>query len=530
MLASAIAAVLLGAWCIGRVTPLFHQDTCHYLSLAASLAHGGGYHSTINLFPDSIQPPVYPLLVAAGIKLGAAPLAAARAVCLGAHATIAMSIVWLHGMLWGRRGQLFAAALGATCPALALCNGLDSEPVFIAASMLAFCVAAIAVRRGSLPAAGATGLLIGTALLTRPEALLVGGVLAGRMIFAGPRRAGLLSALLAGVALLAVPYGLWMRSQTGQFELTPKLRYNRTLASIMKGLPAEPGRASEMRVVHALMPDHATFVLDYAFRHPDFDPRPVFPRQDRGFGPRARALASHAREMLSDGMREAVMFHPLPLALLLLGAWRGLRRGRPPGERWWTVALLATFVLLLVPSLVAGDAYERRFLASAVVFSLPLVACGALALLELLERRLGPRRFFEGALAALLVLGYGVATAREASRVAGGPALIARAAAISDACRQLPAGARVLADHAVCGYLAQGFSIQLPYAAEPRELFDYLAVHRPGYAMLDGRTLRKNPSPVDHALLDPAHWPPGWRQLSTATPEGGDPFWIVALP
>ncbi len=533
---AAIGAVLVGAWCIRAVPLLWHQDTCHYLELAASLARGDGYHSALNLFPDLIQPPLYPLALAALIRAGASPVGAATAICLGAAALTAVGLVRLHEALWGARGRLFAAAVGAASPVLALADGLESEPLFLLLALLALLAAIGALRRRSAAIAALAGLAAGGALLTRPEGVLVAAVLALLLAATGSGlgRAARVAAFGLALGAVATPYGLWVRARTGHFEVLPKLRFNRLLADVTAALPDEPGvplAAKEMRALNSLMPDHATFILSRAFEDPGFDPRPLFPRVARSAAGRAIDLLRHDREVLSDAARRTGLLHPLALALSIAAFVAGTRRARPVETRVGVVALALLAFALLLPALLAGDAYELRFLAGATLFSLPLVAGGATLVADAVARRAGRPLAVEALLATLLFAAFAALTTRLAVTNAGGPASHERSSLITDACRRLlPEGARVVADHARCGWLAHGASLQLPTVDDLGALGDYLAAHRARYLLLDGRTLRRNPSAPVRGLIDPATWPRGWRALATLPPVGGDPLYLVELP
>src|SRR5262245_56238452 len=97
-------SLVVGYLCIHR-PPLLcsDKDAPHYLSLATHLASGAGYQSGYHYFHDLLQPPLYPLLVAFGIKLGASAVRSAMWVCLLAQMVTVIAAAGIHRQLWGLR-------------------------------------------------------------------------------------------------------------------------------------------------------------------------------------------------------------------------------------------------------------------------------------------------------------------------------------------------------------------------------------------------------------------------------------------
>jgi hypothetical protein len=541
----ALAALLslLCGWLCFRAAPLvYHQDGVHYLSLAQHLAAGQGYRSAVFLFPDLMQPPLFPLLCAALIPVFGSAVAAGQAVVLLCGALTVVGLAWVHALALGPRGALYTALCAAVWPGLALATALTLEPLFLCLLSFALAAGLSAAMRDSLPRAACCGLLLGLAVLVRPEVVMTGlGLLLLLVLWPAPLSRRLRWLLGAGAAALVIvlPYGLWVRAHLGFFEVLPKVRYNVPLSEILERMdwPADEASfsARDQRAAYSLMPDHRTFVLHHAFADPSFDPRPLFPLrpvQDPSGGGqgRAGALLRTASRMIGEGVGRSGLLQPLGLILCALGvfaAWRAPREaGAAQGGSRLPLPLLGLCVLCglhLVPALLSGEDFEARYLSATALYSLPLAGAGAAWIAGRQRLRLAPVL-----VGAALVLSYGAFTARLA-RDLGGSEGGRRMKALTAACqRYLPRGARVLAEHNRCAFLQDGSSFQLPYVRSQRELLDYIAAHRIEYAVFDGRTLRKNPSAADRALADPRTWPPGWVPLAGLFEER-DPVWFVKL-
>lgn len=625
--AACVACVAVALACIRAVPLLYYEDAVHYVSLGEGLASGRGFTSTVFRFPDLMQPPLYPALIALGSGvLGS--IGAAVAVCVGAAALTVIALVLLHREAFGEgreTGWAITAAVAAVYPNLAFGAALVLEPLFVCAIAWAAWLAVSGARRGAALRFAGAGLLLGLAFLTRSEAVITMAVL-GALAIAWPGAARRRKALAAGalaVALAAVlvPYGLWMKARLGAFEVLPKVRYNVPYADITHHMAWEPDEAKlggrEQRTFFTLMPDRATFVMNHAFEHPDFDPRPHFPRRAEeraGLAATARQLAGNVRAVASDAIASAGTFHPVALALLVAGVWAGLRGGAPRarrsvdgagdgardgardvgsgsstaaarrdggvagegaredesssaasaafaassaasscassvpgssasstgsagsalglrGRRTAVLALLALAALHAGPAVVSGVDYDSRYLAASLLFAVPLMAAGAAILGARVRARVaGPMGRWAGlAIAALLVAAYGLATARLVRNAAGGPAVLARYEALTEAtARHVREGARVMAEHSRYALLRRGHAFQLPYVRSLDELRDYVARHRIDTVLLDARTLRNNPSRVVRALRDPATWPPEWRLVQRLF-DADLPAWIVRV-
>jgi hypothetical protein len=315
-----------------------------------------------------------------------------------------------------------------------------------------------------------------------------------------------------------------MRARLGYFEVLPKVRYNLPLARVARQVPLPPDAPDELPIRTAqlaLMPDHATLVLDYAFEHPELDPVSLFPGAPRASVGRVRTFARSTIRVVSDAVRGTAFLHPLAMVLLLACAWR-LRAGP---RRLEVAALLALFGLHLVPAIFAGEDFEQRYLSAAMMFSVPLVAGGA----EALSARARSSRARALALAALASV-YALTTARLARQQAGGPRAWAHLSAIEQGCRDhVPLHARLLDMHTRDAWLREGIEHVVPYPRDADEMRAYVEHYQIEYAVLDPARLRATGNAVHRELLaEPRAWPPAWRLIATVG-DAAAPVYLVRL-
>ena len=539
----------LGYVCM-RATPLLHyQDSIHYANIAKHLAQGQGFVSGQVFFPEAIQPPLSTLLVAAGIALGLYPLTSLMVICLLCEGLVAAALVRIHVKIWGRQGAVFAAVLAATYANAALGAELTMEPVLLATLaagtlllMNAFASleeagASRPIRTiGSIPSFALAGGAFACGLMARPEAIIpMAFALVVPWFFTNKKTHALISigALAAGMLLVVIPYGFWVRTQIGVFDFLPKIRFNAPIPDIlahMKWLPEQStmlGR--DQRVLYALMPDHQTMILNHTFLHPGFDPRPLFPREPDASGSLVETLRlvyRSAKVTLWMSIREIWLLHPIPLLLMTLGLGFGFRTKR----RSWPLYFASLVVLGLVPAAAAVHNIERRYLATSLFFAVPLLSGGAVALVRYLIHRGWKSRMLAPGVAAVLAALFGLSTFSSAKELAGTPRITARMRDLERICvKHIPPGARVLADHSRCAFFADAVPIHLPYVESLDELTAFLRNQRITHAVFDTRTLAKNPSAIQRDLLPfPERWPASWKIMATLYADD-EPIRIVQI-
>src|SRR3712207_4173491 len=105
--------LLVTLLCLLYPPALYHQDAVHYLSIAEHLARGEGYRSAIHLFPDLMQPPLFPLLIAGFMKVLGSSLLAARVVVVLSELGTLLLLYRIHTQVFGARGRVFTALCAA---------------------------------------------------------------------------------------------------------------------------------------------------------------------------------------------------------------------------------------------------------------------------------------------------------------------------------------------------------------------------------------------------------------------------------
>jgi hypothetical protein len=494
----------------------YYNDAFIYLSLGEHLAHGQGFHSSLFIFHDLIQPPLYPLAIAAG-ALVTTPLRAAIAITVLSWALTIPALVRIHVGLFGRRGWHVVAASVAVFPMLSLSSILVTEPLFVCLTAWSVAFAFEAVEADRVRPALLAGLLIGLSILARPEGVLTAAVLGGLGLARRRWRFVVAAPLVAST--LVLPYGLFLYSQLGYLTIIPKVRFNQPYAEALRRVDWPADQAAmprrDQRITTTLMADHTNLVLPYAFTHPEFDPLSQFPLRENseGLASRVRDGLAAARLILWTGVKAIGFWNPLALLVMLLA----LRR-RPRDRVIATVALVA---ILLVPSLSSALNLETRFLTVSSVLSLILLGGGIAPAQDWLTKRL-PWRPLLPMLVVAVYAGFLVRAAhprdRENERVLG------------ERCQRLiPTGANVMSHNARCAYLIHGSYFLLPYAEDQKTLTDYIANHGIDYAVLDEDNDATNPSPVIRDLHDHSTWPPSWRLIEAVPSPGGGQTVFVKL-
>ena len=201
------------------------EDGFWFSQVAHSIAHGDGFTIfTGNLFGDDLatrvtaeHPPLYPLILAAAIKLGITGDEALRALGAPLGALTVILVGLIARRVAGDRAGIAAAALAAVYPLLIAADGaLLAETLYaplIAATLL---TALKTVDRPTGARAAALGALTGLAILTRSEAILLLPLLiAPAAWLARERRALTLVTATATAALVISP---WLIRNASTFD------------------------------------------------------------------------------------------------------------------------------------------------------------------------------------------------------------------------------------------------------------------------------------------------------------------------
>jgi hypothetical protein len=170
---------LLYALVVMRGVPV-GGDGLEFHILANQLSSGDGYVQPLVVSPDHVatadKPPLYPLLLALPSLLGLDSIAAHRVVSCVMGAVLVAGVGLLGRRVGGSdRVGLIAAGLAAVYPLLVVLDGaVRSESLY--APLIAFLLLATyrLIDRPTTARAAIVGALIGAAVLTRSEAVLLG--------------------------------------------------------------------------------------------------------------------------------------------------------------------------------------------------------------------------------------------------------------------------------------------------------------------------------------------------------------------
>jgi 4-amino-4-deoxy-L-arabinose transferase-like glycosyltransferase len=231
LVAFAIRLVYALAIAPGQIQP---GDPLLYRTLAEALAHGRGYDLAAiyhHSHPTASHPPLYPLYLAAFVKLGVTTFSAQRAIsCLLGTAAVAL-IGLLGRRVAGDRVALIAAGLAAIYPQLFMVDG-----TLIAESLYAPLVVAVLLLSyrwldKPVPAsAAALGAAIGLATLTRSDGIFLAVLLVPLLLWrGGGRRLQLLAVSAVALGLVLSP---WLIRNWVQFDRFPLLSTNGALTQL----------------------------------------------------------------------------------------------------------------------------------------------------------------------------------------------------------------------------------------------------------------------------------------------------------
>ncbi|HJZ57997.1 MAG TPA: glycosyltransferase family 39 protein [Gemmataceae bacterium] len=215
----AVLARLASLLALGISGPLI-EDEPQYFEPAKYLADGQGYCKVPQQSPDGIaQPSAYrmpgPALLLAAVFVVCGPsIEVARVTCLLVASASAPLMYLVARRLSVHPVPIVASVACALYPSWVYYSHYAlSEPVYIPALLFALLVSDLAFRSGSDRQLFLCGLVWGLAVLVRPHALPVGGLIALWGAWSlGFRKGGL---LLAGMALVLAPWVVRNQVQLG---------------------------------------------------------------------------------------------------------------------------------------------------------------------------------------------------------------------------------------------------------------------------------------------------------------------------
>jgi 4-amino-4-deoxy-L-arabinose transferase-like glycosyltransferase len=353
-------------WLAWERTAALYNDGPVFLGLAQLFAAGEWQAALAHPYH-----PLYPLAIAAAHALfpglGWEDAGALVSVVAGV-ASVALLYGWLRDAV-GRVPAATGAAILAVHPyAVAYSSDVMSDGLYLALFLAGVRFLWKGLRARRARSAAAAGFFAGLAYLTRPEGLglAVAGVLlaAGEVVRhrVGARAAGALAGALVGATLLvASPYLLELRAESGAWALTRK----KALLEF-GGFPVERARAPQVVVEPALLASHPFLeTVAYGARG-GLPPEPAIGDEPA----RAWRLRAEAAGALLGAFASAL--RPEILGLVVLGAFA---RGRGP-ELSFVLTLGGLYAVVLY-ALAAGVGYvNRRYALPPAVLTLGYAAAG----------------------------------------------------------------------------------------------------------------------------------------------------------
>jgi 4-amino-4-deoxy-L-arabinose transferase-like glycosyltransferase len=218
------------------------SDDGLFLTLGLNLATGQGYTGD-GVTTQIDFPPGYPFFAAGIYFLGGGLELPTKLNILLIGTLLPLPVYWLTYQLADQKTALVAGLLTALHPALVLAQGNFESVAELPYSLLLYTGWALlwwALKNPRLWVFGLAGLLIGMAHLVRWEGVIL-GLVAAAIIVVARRRASLLPLItfLFGLALFALPYGLFLYRNTGSV-LSPKTMLTQLHAAAIDATANDP--------------------------------------------------------------------------------------------------------------------------------------------------------------------------------------------------------------------------------------------------------------------------------------------------
>ncbi len=365
-------------------------DSFWYQTVSHELANGHGfvYGFLTKPVPTAWHAPLYPIVLAAGIKLGLVGDEVQRAGIGSLLGGITIGALGLAGKrIGGERAGLWAAVVAAIYPFLIAADGaLMSETLYAALLALTILAAYRLLDAPSASRAFVLGVAIGLDALTRPEALLLVVLLAIPVALrGGGSRATRVVLACVGVALVVTPWVVRNASVLGQPTIADddattlragnchQAYYGPHIGDVVQacltnGSNSEGKLASQWRRQG----------LDYARSHAARVPIVAAVRLLRTWGLYRPLQSLRNTEGRSLRVQEAGLAMYYPLVALAIWGVILLRRRKQP-----LIIVLAPILMVSIASIAAVGTVRLRHAAE---LSLVLLAAVSLAQLEQMYR------------------------------------------------------------------------------------------------------------------------------------------------
>ncbi|MDM7926301.1 MAG: glycosyltransferase family 39 protein [bacterium] len=386
------AAILIGAAIVRVVLILaFRQavsfDEPHYLRLAGSFLERG---FTGLLHP--YWPPFFPLVIALFKPLTGNLETAGRLVNLLSACVTVWLVFRMSGALFGKRESLIAAGFAAFYPPLAFAStNVMPETLFSALGLggiwIAWKALTASIQAGpgwkSGLSATAAGLLWGAAYLVRPEGIgfllvfLAAAVLVFLFSRTDRRRAAAAAACAsAGFLILAAPYWVYLRTETGAWTLSTKGSVNQQFESAVYFQDE-----SNPDPFYHLTPDNRHLPVDMAYHSGTLRELAAVEggRERVAEIPLSRTAVKFARNYY----RVLKQYIPQVFSALLLALFgAGLAGGLTAPGRWGFAAYLLAFPAFFWLAVIPMFHVNERYFLPLFPLMLPWIGRGAVFLSE----------------------------------------------------------------------------------------------------------------------------------------------------
>jgi 4-amino-4-deoxy-L-arabinose transferase-like glycosyltransferase len=495
-----VASVARIAWRLHE-PGILQGEECEYLRLAQSLQ--SGHYIGITPGVQLMYPPLLPLLINIFFPLTLSLEGAAALVTLLAGVLLVAATYALAERHYGPRAGFIAGAVVALHPVLVAISGVAlSEPIYLPLLVGGALYGLGWLKTGRRSSGLLAGTCFGLAYLTRPDAILLAGLLIVVFLLSSRVRGttwtrSIAQALpfVAALVLISAPYIVFLSIESGSVRLEGKSVMNYAIGQrINSGMSAEE---AEFGIAQDLHEDGPWLAPNAWLRNaPSSVPPPVLvgywfhtaPRNFRSLG----------------GMVLAALLGPRPRLLLLAACALvalGLTATSWSPRRAVREAALLTLVLGYLGVLLGQHIIELRFVLPVLPFLLVWISNGLSAAWRWSEARVSQRlandTWVAPSLATVVTAGLAALCLLPASREwehGGGFRTGESAAAYSKEAglwlaRVDDPPRAVMSDGNEEPYYSGSFSMRFPYTTEQLAL-EYIRAKAPNYIVLVRETAR----------------------------------------
>ncbi len=385
-------------------------DGTHYASLAARFAREFVYKSYGSQFPDIIQPPLYPLLIAPFTYIFSPEVSGKLVSLMCGVVLIYLGYKYVLSVCKSERMAGIAAWLLAIHPSMiSMGSEVVSEGVYILLLSAIIYSGWQVLKSGNLKHLALATLYFGLGVLTRPEAIVYFFAFQLILVVAVWRRLLKLRFVwvhVAAVLSVLALYGLWAQQELGYFTISPKLNFVRVhgrLAAydmrLQKLAGKEKPEPERDRFQYKLSAD-STQLASHALLYRDPVMRDALQRVAQQVpltgGNMLKALvarAGHNAYMIAWRFVRGSVLPLIFMVFLAIGLYSFIRS--TPRDRKW---LLYTLYMMLPLGAYLLAHIEERFLFILIPMFLPLFNKGFDVIAAWLEKKFARIKSFSATL------------------------------------------------------------------------------------------------------------------------------------